>query len=379
MIKNNVVRPGEEIDNTLPKTVRLPPDSRFIEGAHKTKNNVEAGALQTVHWATDRSPNAQLLKSPPRHHAVNMTTQPSGIKLEKSAQKPHLYIYPMGRIGNCLFTIAAAYSLAHQYNHQLVLDNGYKYLSHSFPGLNGIPFVRIGKKLNVTHMGEPGFAKYSFQMYQSLANFGDVLLVGYLQSFKYFSDYEQDIRKLFRFSDTLLYKASQTLADIRTSYIKKHGPVSSLTFVGLHIRKGDMSSSGKAAIGYHTVDSDYIYKSMFYFQRKYKNVAFVLRTDTPNWSKDNLFMEAVYQPPSLSAEKDLALLSLCNHTITSTGTFSWWAGWLAGGEVAYFHNPYNMSSSMAKGFVAEDFFPSHWLPVSKMSRQDIERLPESSS
>ena len=30
---------------------------------------------------------------------------------------------------------------------------------------------------------------------------------------------------------------------------------------------------------------------------------------------------------------DLALMSLCNHTIVSHGTFSFWAGYLAGGYV----------------------------------------------
>ncbi|KAH3835789.1 hypothetical protein DPMN_109153 [Dreissena polymorpha] len=28
---------------------------------------------------------------------------------------------------------------------------------------------------------------------------------------------------------------------------------------------------------------------------------------------------------------DMAVLSLCDHTIVSTGTFGWWAAWLAGG------------------------------------------------
>ena len=40
------------------------------------------------------------------------------------------------------------------------------------------------------------------------------------------------------------------------------------------------------------------------------------------------------QPPSsrqLAAAQDLALLAACNHTITSYGSFSFWASFLAGG------------------------------------------------
>ena len=35
----------------------------------------------------------------------------------------------------------------------------------------------------------------------------------------------------------------------------------------------------------------------------------------------------------LAAGYDLSLLSLCNHTILSYGTFSYWAGVLAGGYI----------------------------------------------
>jgi galactoside 2-L-fucosyltransferase 1/2 len=34
-----------------------------------------------------------------------------------------------------------------------------------------------------------------------------------------------------------------------------------------------------------------------------------------------------------SVGHDLAVMSLCNHTIISHGTFSFWAGFLAGGSV----------------------------------------------
>ena len=33
--------------------------------------------------------------------------------------------------------------------------------------------------------------------------------------------------------------------------------------------------------------------------------------------------------------QDLALLASCDHTVMTTGTFSWWAAWLANGTTVY--------------------------------------------
>ena len=39
-----------------------------------------------------------------------------------------------------------------------------------------------------------------------------------------------------------------------------------------------------------------------------------------------------------SAGQDLALLASCDHTVMATGTFSWWAAWLANGTTVYYAN-----------------------------------------
>ena len=323
----------------------------------------------------NQCPSTQLRQTP----AEEMVTcaAPLGIKVQRPTRKYSVYIQRIGRTGNCLFEIAAGYALAKQYNHRLILDKDFKSVTSAFPSFSNMTFIEINDELNVTRIQEERFAKYYPNRFQQLANMGDILIKGYFQSFKYFSDCEDDIRRLFRFNNTLITYATQTLADIHTAYINKHGPVSSLTYVGLHIRMGDMMHYSEVHAGRRTADLEYINKSILYFQRKYKNVAFVLRTDSPKWSKKNLFMEAVYDPPAASAEQDLALLSLCNHTITTVGTFSWWAGWLAGGEVSYYHQPYILTTRLGWGFIPEDFFPSDWLPISLMSRQDIERYIDS--
>ena len=81
------------------------------------------------------------------------------------------------------------------------------------------------------------------------------------------------------------------------------------------------------------------------FREKYRRGVFVYVSDDMEWgrqklkrrlkSKDfylagSLLDSKVSAAPALAAAFDLSLLSLCNHTITSYGTYTFWAGFLAG-------------------------------------------------
>ena len=81
------------------------------------------------------------------------------------------------------------------------------------------------------------------------------------------------------------------------------------------------------------------------YREKFRRVVFVYVSDDMTWGEEkierriktkdfylagSLQHEELAKKPQLSAVYDLALLSLCNHTITSYGTFSFWAGALAG-------------------------------------------------
>ena len=78
------------------------------------------------------------------------------------------------------------------------------------------------------------------------------------------------------------------------------------------------------------------------FRKKFKsknyNLAFIFVSDDPKWGKEkiankrgskNLFF--VGNPSDTYGGFDLGLLARCNHTIQSYGTYSYFAGFLAGG------------------------------------------------
>ena len=81
------------------------------------------------------------------------------------------------------------------------------------------------------------------------------------------------------------------------------------------------------------------------FRQKYNNnstkVVFLASSDNFGWIKQifvnpgDVFFphELVTVPNSLAAGLDLAILSLCNHSIIDYGTFGIWGALLAGGDI----------------------------------------------
>ena len=65
--------------------------------------------------------------------------------------------------------------------------------------------------------------------------------------------------------------------------------------------------------------------------------------------------------PGFDDGQDLALLSQCNHTIMTVGTFGWWAGYLAGGITVYYNNFPAKNSVLYFQFREKEFFPPDWI------------------
>lgn len=72
------------------------------------------------------------------------------------------------------------------------------------------------------------------------------------------------------------------------------------------------------------------------------------------------FAGEVFFLNSTDREVDLAALVYCNHTIMSTGTFSWWAAYLADGDAVYYGDWPKPGSVLQKIVQKEDFFLEKW-------------------
>ncbi|XP_041361735.1 galactoside alpha-(1,2)-fucosyltransferase 2-like [Gigantopelta aegis] len=265
-----------------------------------------------------------------------------------------------GQIGNQLFQYASIYGLTRDRGLRMVLPKDMMLAR----------FLKIEADLTV----DTCVCKYAKYVQEgpcctvdanitAIGSHTDYYVNGFLQSWKYFYHYEQEIRNQFQFVDPVLFEADFVLRSALNEKFVLHNR-KYMTLVGVHVRRGDMLIPESVKFGYKVAPPSYVAKAMDYFRRKYKNVTFIICSDEFKWTKsiidirhnDVIFMEGN------SAVVDLALLSTLDHTIMTIGTYGWWAGFLCNGETVYYKNFTKPGTLHSKGFDKEhkDFVYPTW-------------------
>ncbi len=288
-----------------------------------------------------------------------------------------------GGLGNQMFQYAAANALSVKYKCRLFL--GLDLLNKNISGAQTI--TQRTYQLNIFKNINPRFASSeqtsSFQ-HSSKANnffkkigwpykknyqetqmgfapeFNDlkppVLLSGYFQSEKYFSNISQSIRRDFTF--TPLPSNDQNISN--EQYIQ-----SRLT-VSVHVRRGDYIED-KAINAIHGTCSIEYYKNAFaYFQKQLPGVDFVFFSDDPAWV-ENTFLQ--HLPGSILIQnndgadswKDMYLMSKCNHHIIANSSFSWWGAWLNDRKDKIVIAPKIWFADKTKNESINDLIPEGWI------------------
>lgn len=76
-----------------------------------------------------------------------------------------------------------------------------------------------------------------------------------------------------------------------------------------------------------------------------------------------IFLDEIYFADSGYREVDIALMTICNHTIISTGTFSWWSGYLNNGDVTRYGGWPALDSNLEKLVNITDYFLPQWRTI----------------
>ena len=151
-------------------------------------------------------------------------------------------------------------------------------------------------------------------------NSGNIMFDGYFQSEKYFEKYKDIIRSDFTFKENI--------KRVGDSFMKQFDNTTKR--VALHVRRGDNLSSGSPTV---MVSESFRTNAVNYLlNNNVKKFDILIFSDDKQWCKDNLNYrsENISQTivEGLSDLEELYVMSLCNHFIIGSSSYSWWAAWL---------------------------------------------------
>jgi hypothetical protein len=222
------------------------------------------------------------------------------------------YMGKQYHMGNHFFEIAAAYAYAKRTGRRLCLPRGgaEDYVYSGF-------FEKCKEFVSEIDMPvavykEPGFAYTRIPQ----CEYRSLLLSGYFQSELYFSDYTDEIRRLF-----------SPTPSIRERCEARWGSLLSERSVIVHARRGDYL---KAAAYHNPLPLEYFLSAMEEMKKRILFPQFFFISDDPEYWK-RVFPQSSQW--SVIDEKDpeiaLCFMTKFKHFILSNSTFSWWGAYLS--------------------------------------------------
>jgi hypothetical protein len=149
---------------------------------------------------------------------------------------------------------------------------------------------------------------------------------GYFQSEKYFEKYKHIIKNDFTFKENIRI--------VGDSFMEQFDNTKKL--VALHVRRADNLDPGTPTI---LVSEKFRVNAINHLHNNnVKNFHILIFSDDKQWCRDNLnypsnsgLTDVVSQTivDGLSDLEELYVMSLCDHFIIGSSTYSWWAAWLS--------------------------------------------------
>lgn len=292
-----------------------------------------------------------------RHMSIGHDIQPS--RMKECFPERRLHHTLVGRLGNQLFQWASTLGISESNHFVSCVRGGSLHLF--FDGI-GAGCSLSQPRLHISENGK--YASYnSFELDQ------DVIIDGYLQSFKYFPP---NLRERFRFKPFIQATANSFLQ-------RFHGN----TTVGIHVRHTHGKEEHVKYLRFPP--KAYFQNAMSHFREKYAGVQFVVVSDDSEWCSDQTFFQ--HTDVFVITEKhdpavDMAIMAKCDHMILTLGSFGWWAAFLGadlrGGTVVYYDSEFDMQHPInLDNVVPVDYYPHEWTKMTadaQRNRSDLIHL-----
>ena len=159
----------------------------------------------------------------------------------------------------------------------------------------------------------------------------DVSLHGFFQSWRYFDNVKDDIRKDFIFHDDILEPCKEMIDTLEEPIM-------------LHVRRGDPNLTDPRGFkwSYTQCSSQHPPQPLEYYEKALRafpeDQPVIVFSDSVDWVKEQeLFkpdrfliseQDEKYPDGSFTPYIDLCLMSLCSDAIIANSTMSWWGAWL---------------------------------------------------
>ena len=275
---------------------------------------------------------------------VNMTP-----KSMRGKTLPFYYSHS-GRLGNIMYQYAAMYELSKFYDRELIIDSDMMSELRQAFVMNSTWFKKQRFFDSESHVPRQKDIRRPLHVVKLNA----FTLPSHLTPFSFFGNYlafdhdMKEISRLYTFRPEIIANASKQLNNITSKLQNK----SSLTLIGIHVRRSDM-------VHYlHLATKEYFVKAFRYFKEKYHKAHFIATSEDTEkqWIKENLspLGNVSILPNGNAPATDMAALTLCDHMIISVGSFGFWAGYLNKGEVIFYNG-----NNQAK------YFPPNWIAMTE--------------
>jgi len=226
-----------------------------------------------------------------------------------------------GRLGNQLFQIATTISCALENNDQ-----------YAFPNWNYEKFFNLHNCFSNNISYQNNYEEPFFH-YQKITYKKDLNINGFFQSYKYFDNNKDLIKKIF----TSTYNLPET------------------NITSIHVRRGDYLQFSN----YHTVlGMDYYNKAM----EICPSTEYYIFSDDITWCKNNFKGNQFTFISGNNEVLDLSMMSKCENQIIANSSFSWWG--------AYLNNNLNKKViapskwfGPASTHNIKDLFPTDWINI----------------
>ncbi|XP_042132432.1 galactoside 2-alpha-L-fucosyltransferase Sec1 isoform X1 [Peromyscus maniculatus bairdii] len=189
-----------------------------------------------------------------------------------------------------------------------------------------------------------------------------VRLTGYPCSWTFYHHLRPEILQEFTLHDHVREEAQAFLRGLRVNGSQPS------TFVGVHVRRGDyvhvMPNVWKGVVA----DRGYLKQALDRFRARYPSPVFVVTSDDMAWCRKSISIsqgDVAFAGNGLrgSPARDLALLTQCNHTIITVGTFGVWAAYLTGGDTVYLANFTQPNSPFHRVFKPQAAYLPNWVGI----------------